>query len=113
MSVGATETASLGNQADDTRLFNPLLGCEDEAVEAKLFFNPLEFEGIKIGVVELLPNTEKLNGVAITEPVLNEVVSAFGMTAASHQKAVPRKAPAKATTVRKDASRTTAMRDSR
>ena len=69
--ISTTVTAGLGNQADGTRLFDPLLGREDEAVEARLFFNPIEFDGIKTGVVELFPDTEKLDGVAITEPVLN------------------------------------------
>ena len=69
--ISTTVTAGLGNQADGTRLFDPLLGREDEAVEARLFFNPIEFDGIKTGVVELFPDAEKLNGVAIAEPVLD------------------------------------------
>ncbi len=54
------------------------------AVEARPLFNPIEFDGIKIGVVELFPDTKKLNGVAITEPVLDEVVGAFGIAVASN-----------------------------
>jgi hypothetical protein len=50
-----------------------------EAVQAGLFSNPIEFDGIKNGIVELLPDAEKLDGVAIAQPVGNEVVGPLGV----------------------------------
>ena len=41
----------------------------ETAVETGLTFNCGEFAGIKIGVVNGFPDTEKLDGVAISEPV--------------------------------------------
>ena len=32
-------------------------------------FNPVEFDGIKITVIESFPDTKKLDGVAVTKPV--------------------------------------------
>ena len=37
-------------------------------MESCLFFTPIEFDGSKTGVLEPLPDAEKLNGVAIAEP---------------------------------------------
>lgn len=37
------------------------------------------FDGIKTGVVDLLPDTEELDGVAVAQPVEDEVVSALGV----------------------------------
>jgi len=34
----------------------------DGTVQSRLIFNPIEFDGIKIGVVQLLPDAEKLDG---------------------------------------------------
>ncbi len=48
-------------------------GGEDEAVQPGLLSNPVEFDGIKIGVVEPLPDAEELNGVAVSQPVPNQV----------------------------------------
>ena len=45
----------LGLDADGTRALDPLLRCKGEAVEAGLHFNPVKFDGIKTGVVDLLP----------------------------------------------------------
>ncbi len=44
-------------------------GSEDEAVQPGLHSNPVEFDGIKTGVVELLPDAEELDGVPIAQPV--------------------------------------------
>jgi hypothetical protein len=38
-----------------------LPGGEDETTEARLLSNPIEFDGIKTGVVDLLPDAEELN----------------------------------------------------
>ena len=40
-------------------------------------FNPIEFDGIKIRVVELLPDAHEFDGVPVPEPVLDDVVGAF------------------------------------
>ena len=61
--------------ADGPGALDPLLRREDKAVEAGLFFNPIEFDGIKTGVVDLLPKTEELDRVAVAEPVANQVVT--------------------------------------
>lgn len=47
-----------------------------------LFSKPIEFDGIKIGIVELFPDAEELNGIAVAEPVLNDVVGPFRVTVA-------------------------------
>ena len=54
---------------------DPLLRGEGETVEAGQFFNPVEFDGIKTRVVDLLPDAEELDGVAVAEPVADEVVT--------------------------------------
>jgi len=77
--VGAPIAAGFGNQTNGPRRINLALGGENETIESCLFFNPIEFDGIKTGVVELLPDAEKLNGIAIAEPVRDEVVRSFGI----------------------------------
>lgn len=57
-----------------TRLLDPSLGCEGEAVKARFFFKPVEFGGFKISVIQLLPNTQKLNGVAVSEPSTDQII---------------------------------------
>jgi hypothetical protein len=44
-----------------------------KAVEARLFSNPIEFDGIEIGIIQLFPNAEEFDGVAVAQPVLNQV----------------------------------------
>ena len=46
-------------------------GGDVVAVEAGIFFNPFEFEGIKVGVVHLLPGFEEGDGVGVAHPVLD------------------------------------------
>jgi hypothetical protein len=41
---------------------------QNKAVQTGLFSKPIEFDGFKIGFVELLPDAEKLDGVAVTQP---------------------------------------------
>ena len=58
----------------------PFGACEggiDKTVEACLTFNPIEFDGIKTGIVDLLPEAEELDGVAVSEPVGDQVVRAL------------------------------------
>ena len=66
----ATVAPCLGGDADGSRLLNPLGGRHDEAVEAGLGFKRVELHTVKVGVVETLPKTKKLNGVAVAHPVL-------------------------------------------
>jgi hypothetical protein len=39
-----------------------------------LFFKPIEFDGFKIRIIELLPHSQKLNGISVPQPVANQVV---------------------------------------
>lgn len=73
--IGAAVTSSLGNQADGMGGVNPAAGGQDKTVESRLFSNPIEFDGIKTGVVQLFPNAKKFDGVPIPQPVLDDVVS--------------------------------------
>jgi hypothetical protein len=34
-----------------------------------MFSNPIEFDGIEIGIIQLFPNAEKLDGIAVAQPV--------------------------------------------
>ena len=42
-------------------------------------FNPVEFDGIKSGVVEPFPDAEELHGVAVAQPVADDVVRVVGV----------------------------------
>ena len=56
----------------------PFGACEggiDKTVEAGLHSNPVEFDGIKTGVVDLLPKPEEFEGVAVAQPVADQVVA--------------------------------------
>jgi hypothetical protein len=70
----ATVTAGLGSDADCPGLLDPLLRREGETVQPGLHSNPVEFDGIKLRVVELLPDSEEFDGVAIAQPVADDVV---------------------------------------
>ena len=41
----------------------------EKAVESCLTFNHVEFGTIRIGIIQLFPNTEKLHRITVTEPV--------------------------------------------
>ena len=58
MSKSATVSTRFGLDADGGGPLDPLFWGECEAVEASLFSNPVEFDGIKLGVVKSLPDTE-------------------------------------------------------
>ena len=64
MGVSAAIASRLGDRADGSGAFVPLFGSQREAVESGLHFNPVEFDGIRTGVVELFPDPEKLDGIA-------------------------------------------------
>ena len=64
--------AGLGCDANRSRSLDPLLGSQRETVESRLTFNPVEFDGIKTGVVELLPDSEERQHVPIPDQVIGE-----------------------------------------
>ena len=55
--------------------FDPLFGGKEEAVAARLISNSLEFEGIKIGIIDALPDAKEQDGVFVFEPLLDECTS--------------------------------------
>jgi hypothetical protein len=65
---GSAIAAGLGRKPDGAGLFDPSLGSQNKAVQTSLFSKPIEFDGFKIGVVELLPDAEKLDGVVAAQP---------------------------------------------
>ena len=71
--IGAAVTSSLGDEAHGSGFLDPLLWREDEAVQAGLHSNPVEFDGIKIRIVELFPDAEKLDGIAIAQPIADHI----------------------------------------
>ena len=79
----AAVAASSGNQTNGPGGLNPALGRQDKTVQSSLLFNPIEFDGIKTGVVQPFPNAEELNGVPISQPVLDEVIRPFAVLVAS------------------------------
>ena len=79
VSVGAAVASRFRNQTNGTSRVDPTLGGENEAIQARLLFNPIEFDGIKTGVVELLPDAEELDGVTIPQPIGDEVVGSFSI----------------------------------
>ncbi len=77
MRKGPAVAPGLGLDTDGSRALDPLLGGQDETVEARLLSNSIEFDGIKTGIVNLFPEAEKLEGVAVAQPIANEVVTGF------------------------------------
>jgi hypothetical protein len=63
--AGSAIAAGLG---DGAGLFDPSLGSQNKAVQTGLISKPIEFDGFKIGIVELLPDAEKLDGVVAAQP---------------------------------------------
>lgn len=62
-------SSSLRFEANRTGLFYPLLDTEFVAVQTSLTSNYGEFAIIKIGIVDLLPDSKELNSVSISQPV--------------------------------------------
>ena len=73
--ISAAVAPGLGLDAVGAGALDPLLRGEGEAIEAGLHSNPVEFDGIKTGVVDLLPKTEEFEGVAVAQPVADQVVA--------------------------------------
>src|SRR5471030_2810722 len=81
---GSTIATGLRDQPNRARPFYPSLCRHDEAVQACLVFNPIEFDGIKNGIIQALPETEELNGISVSHPILNDVVSPFTILVAGN-----------------------------
>ena len=77
MRKGPAVAPGLGLDTDGSRALGPLLGGQDKTVEACLLSNPIEFDGIKTGIVDLFPEAEKLESVTIAQPIGDQVVRAF------------------------------------
>jgi hypothetical protein len=77
MGIGAAIATGAGYYADSSSFLDPLLWRQDEAVQAGLHSNSVEFDGIKSRVIELPPDTEELDGIAIAKPVADQVVAAL------------------------------------
>jgi len=74
MSVGAAITTGPRNNTDSLTLLNPLFWRKRKAVQTSHDFNPVEFDGIKITVIESFPDTKKLYGVTVTKPIPYHIV---------------------------------------
>lgn len=57
--IGAAVTTCFGNQSNGTGFEYPLFGSENKTVEPSLISNPIEFDGIKIMIVELYSKPKK------------------------------------------------------
>ena len=57
--------------------FYPFLNTELITIQTSLTFNYGEFAIIKIGVVDLFPDTKKFNCVSIPQPIRDKEVSIF------------------------------------
>ena len=86
MCIGAAIPSGLGLDADGTRSLDPLFRCEREAVETSQLFHPVEFDGIKLGIVDLFPNAHEFESVAVAvaKPVANEIVAGLRIFVASN-----------------------------
>ena len=56
---------------------------EGEAVQARLDCNSVEFDGIKTRVVELFPDAEELDGIAVSKPIPHEIITSLGILVTS------------------------------
>ena len=65
MGVGPTIASSLGNNADGASRIYPFLRCHYETVQTRLTSKRIEFDTVKIRVVESFPYTEELDGVSV------------------------------------------------
>ena len=59
-------------------LLRPFFSAEAEIVESRFAFNYVEFGRIKLGIENLLPSTQELDGVPVTKPVVKEKLPIFG-----------------------------------
>jgi hypothetical protein len=70
--IGAPAATSLRVDADRARGLDPLARREREAVEPSLGPKPLEFERFEVRVVDLFPNAKEFNGVAVSQPPVED-----------------------------------------
>lgn len=75
--VGTAITPRLGDQPAGMGCVYPLTWRQDEAVEPCPVFKPLEFEGFETGVIQSLPYAQELDGVAVSHPVLDDMVGSI------------------------------------
>ena len=79
MRVDTAIPARPGDETDGAGGVDPAPGGEDEAVEAWLLLNPIEFDGIEIRVVQLLSDAKKLNRIAVAEPAGSPTTGVAGL----------------------------------
>ncbi len=72
----AAITPGPGLKSDGVGGFDPFAGSQREAVQTRLIFKGLEFETFKIRVVDLLPDADEFERVAIPHPTVNQDVIA-------------------------------------
>ena len=73
MCVGPAIATSLGNNADGTSRIYLFLRRHHKAVQPRLTSKRIEFDTVKIRIVECFPHAEELDGVSVAKPVLNNV----------------------------------------
>ena len=73
MCVGPAIAASLGNNADGTSRIHPFLRCHHKAVQPRLTSKRIEFDTVKIRIVERFPHAEELDSVSVAKPVLDDI----------------------------------------
>ena len=67
VSIGTAVPPGFCLDATGVRLSNPLSGGQNETVEACLSSNPIEFDGIKIRIIELFPDAEELSSKVLED----------------------------------------------
>jgi hypothetical protein len=79
VSIGTAMSSGFRNNPPGVCHLNPLFRSQGETIETGLFSKPVELDGIKIRVVELLPDAEKLDRFAVPEedsdPVMETLCS--------------------------------------
>ena len=71
--VGAATVATgFGLESDGTRGFDPLSGREGKAIQAGLVSKGFEFETFECWIVNLFPDADEFEGVAVAHPVVDE-----------------------------------------
>jgi len=75
--VGAAVTPWLRNKSDSVGTVNPFFCRKGKTVKPRLFFKPIEFDGFKKRVVELLPDAQKLDGISVSQPILDYIICPF------------------------------------
>ena len=79
MGVGAAVSSGDCPQADGTGFVHPLLDAQAIAVQSGLASNYGEFAIIEIGVEHALPDAQKFDGVAVSQPVGDEKIAVLGL----------------------------------